>query len=817
MSINVKIQAQYEEFMSATAELKNFFGGVMDGMRSQLKDMSDQAKADMKGHESATEQFANVLKGSMSGVTGAVEGVKIAWAQLAVVFAAGAFLKKAVDETVAMTVEAQKLGRELGISATQASYVKAALGDVNSTTSEYTQLNKGLTAQLSKHETSLRSMGLVTRDANGDLKDNSTLMLEALEVVRSYKEGTDRNIAVQRIFGQTAKASSEILDLTAESFAKSKEKADAFNLAVGKESVEEATKYRAAMNDMNDIMDAVMRTVGEALLPVLNDLAEWFSDYGPTALLAIKIAIDIVISLFKGLALAAKVLWEIVVLSFKNMITVGQGFAQVFTALFRGDFPAAAAAAESMMGGIEKNIGQALDNIMAKTTATGDSLRDMWGKTINGAPVTDSGTSGGGGRTVDPPEPKGAAAAARRALAERQKQLQQEYAAQMEAFRGEEDAAKGHWDQILDIQRKELAAAIAMYGEKSKQAITIENRILDTQRQAAAEHARIEEAKAESSRNMVQQRIAIEERAAQTRQQIGQITQAQLFELEREFEQQRFALARDALQAKAESDQATVEQHQQYLLQLEELELAHQGRLAEITNQATEFAAQKQEAQAQSLEAVFSNSIEGLINKTMTMQQAIGQVVQQIAQQFIQQEALKLARVVTSQTSMTGATVAGNAIRSSSDMSAARLSTAATSQTAVKSITSKAASVFASVYDAIAGIPYVGPFLAPVMAVAATGAVMGYVSKVASAEGGYDIPAGVNPVTQLHEREMVLPARHAEVIRGLAEDGGDGASGQAGGAMTVNIHAIDARGIAAMFRENAPAMARELQRYSSNR
>lgn len=242
---------------------------------------------------------------------------------------------------------------------------------------------------------------------------------------------------------------------------------------------------------------------------------------------------------------------------------------------------------------------------------------------------------------------------------------------------------------------------------------------------------------------MVLQRIAIEERAAQTRQQIGQITQAQLFELEREFEQQRFALARDALQAKAESDQATVEQHQQYLLQLEELELAHQGRLAEITNQATEFAARKQEAQARSLEAVFSNSIKGLINKTMTMQQAIGQVVQQIAQQFIRQEALKLARVVTSQTSMTGATVAGNAIRSSSDMSAARLSTAATSQTAVKSITSKAASVFASVYDAIAGIPYVGPFLAPVMAIAATGAVMGYVSNVASAEGSYDIPAGV--------------------------------------------------------------------------
>jgi hypothetical protein len=47
----------------------------------------------------------------------------------------------------------------------------------------------------------------------------------------------------------------------------------------------------------------------------------------------------------------------------------------------------------------------------------------------------------------------------------------------------------------------------------------------------------------------------------------------------------------------------------------------------------------------------------------------------------------------------------------------------------------------------------------------------------ASAEGGYDIPGGVNPVTQLHEKEMVLPKAQAEVIRGLARSGGGTGSG----------------------------------------
>lgn len=55
---------------------------------------------------------------------------------------------------------------------------------------------------------------------------------------------------------------------------------------------------------------------------------------------------------------------------------------------------------------------------------------------------------------------------------------------------------------------------------------------------------------------------------------------------------------------------------------------------------------------------------------------------------------------------------------------------------------------------------------------ASAGLVAGMAIADASAEGGYDIPAGVNPMTQLHEKEMVLPKAQAEVIRGLAANGG---------------------------------------------
>ena len=64
---------------------------------------------------------------------------------------------------------------------------------------------------------------------------------------------------------------------------------------------------------------------------------------------------------------------------------------------------------------------------------------------------------------------------------------------------------------------------------------------------------------------------------------------------------------------------------------------------------------------------------------------------------------------------------------------------------------------------------------------------LSFMPMIASASGGYDIPGGLNPLTQLHQREMVLPAQHADVIRRLASDGGGGGGG-GGGIPSVDVH-----------------------------
>lgn len=87
-----------------------------------------------------------------------------------------------------------------------------------------------------------------------------------------------------------------------------------------------------------------------------------------------------------------------------------------------------------------------------------------------------------------------------------------------------------------------------------------------------------------------------------------------------------------------------------------------------------------------------------------------------------------------------------------------------------------------------AAIPLAGPFMAMSAAAEMTSFLEGLTAPLLSAAGGFDIPRTLNPITQLHGGEMVLPEKYADVIRGLA----DGEGGSGGDTFEIHIHgAID--------------------------
>lgn len=119
---------------------------------------------------------------------------------------------------------------------------------------------------------------------------------------------------------------------------------------------------------------------------------------------------------------------------------------------------------------------------------------------------------------------------------------------------------------------------------------------------------------------------------------------------------------------------------------------------------------------------------------------------------------------------------------------------------ALRVVAMKAAEAAAGAWAAISGIPFVGPFLAPAAAAAALAGVLSLAGSIHSAAGGFDVPAGLNPITQLHQKEMVLPQQYADVIRGMAGSGGRGET-------HLHVHAVDSGDVRRFMMKHKDAVA----------
>lgn len=127
-------------------------------------------------------------------------------------------------------------------------------------------------------------------------------------------------------------------------------------------------------------------------------------------------------------------------------------------------------------------------------------------------------------------------------------------------------------------------------------------------------------------------------------------------------------------------------------------------------------------------------------------------------------------------------------------------------KSALSEISESAAKAGAGGVASMAAAPYPINLTAPFFGAAMSAMAAGF-APTASAAGGYDIPAGVNPLTQLHAREMVLPAKQANVIRKLADEDEDSAGG---GKIEVHVHqnvqAWDGVDVRRALMSNQPAL-----------
>lgn len=304
---------------------------------------------------------------------------------------------------------------------------------------------------------------------------------------------------------------------------------------------------------------------------------------------------------------------------------------------------------------------------------------------------------------------------------------------------------------------------------------------------------RLAEIRIRSTADAAMASVDADQQAAEQSYALGVMNKEQLLALEADFEARRHQIRMDAMQARmAQVDPDNdPEKYAAIKAQIEELEMQHQLRMTEIKNQAELERNQYQLSAMNNIQSSMASNLQKLMMGQMTIAKFMQATWTSVLSAITGEIAKFVAKWIAQKVAMM---VFGKAA-------------------AVSEIAIQAARAGAGGLASFAAAPWPINIGAPAFGAAMYAAAMAF-APAASAAGGFDIPAGTNPITQLHEREMVLPAKHADVIRSLA-DGGGGAEG-GGFAPVIQISAIDAAGVRDFLMTNQAALVDALRNAHRN-
>lgn len=452
-------------------------------------------------------------------------------------------------------------------------------------------------------------------------------------------------------------------------------------------------------------------------------------------------------------------------------------------------------------------VGNAIDNIKARAALIHEQ-KAMRGGGGGGGSIPKSrvpsggGGGGGGGSGRKGGGRKGRSGGGHAGAAKDPMQAwEEEIKAQKLAHREMQRDTLNHQEWDLAREAAYWRAKLATVDAGSKTGLKLREKILTLEDQLSKQSTEAKINQVAAWEKLDKHKLDMEKDAADQALAAGRISQLERLDLEIEFENRRYQIAYDALQeriALAEQDptysQSAIDKLKQQMAELgqghEREQTKNQGKRENQRRKDAPNVMEMlqdggknvwQEAQQQ-----MGQAFSAMLSKTQNFRTAMNNFFKSMGQTFIQEMVRKpiagmLQRMV--QESAIYKMIFGTKETLETAAAAKTAATKATETTAV--VGSNAVQAASGAAASQASIPYVGPILAVAAMAAMMAAVMGLMggggsstttttTRIPSAAGGWDIPAGINPLTQLHENEMVLPAEHAQTIREMAgQSGGD--------------------------------------------
>lgn len=804
---NAEMEAAADKYLSESQRISSAMREAMQSVTQHTNNAASQSKNDASLIGKAWTEVHGKI---MAAVAGAVSL---------------AAMNAAVAKTVEYADESKKLAGALGLSRTEASELAIAISSAYATSDQVIAANRAITKSLVDNEGAFRNLGVATRDTNGGFRNSLDIMLEVNQKLLQFREGTDRNIEGQKIYKKAWEEVRPVLRVTTDLMEESRERAAALGLALGKEDVDAIERYKAAQNDAKDVSLALSKAVSDAVMPVLTDFYNEMAETGPDKVEMLRKAMAVLVSAFYGVKFAVEAAyyglrtalesaWEVVKAFVQTSVVAVLKFADTADRALHLDFAGAKAAWKAgadqqldIWSNASARIAQIAETNRDKLIKSMEQARAGMARALEGGFNPAQGTrtvrtggagSAGGEDKASMQKWEGKLAAERDAF-ERQKLLEgsfqifskqqerdfwqakiqltqkgtqtraevekryyaadrevrkQAFEAQIAQIHAEVETFRAGTAQRVSLANKAAVEIGARYGYESKEyldAVTKANgyarEFADKQRELAATRLATEQEYQAS-------RVELERANVETLYQLGQLTNAQRLEALKNLKEIEYQINLKGLESQAELYANDEVEYAKHLQRLAALKQKHGLDMKQIDGQIKVESFKTWRQIGDAITGAFSTAIKGVIMGTQSLSQAFRNMGQTIL--------LAMADI--------GAKLIATELVNKA------IKLAITKETATQEIAANAGVAASGAAASVAGIPIVGWAMAAGVAAAVFAMVNGY-SRY-SAAGGFDIPAGVNPLVQAHSEEMVLPAYLARSVRDMAAGNSSGGTAQ---------------------------------------
>lgn len=517
----------------------------------------------------------------------------------------------------------------------------------------------------------------------------------------------------------------------------------------------------------------IFKAIGDVIRIVTGNSSKDFDSFGAS--------IKFIRQLLAALSYTVRVTFTGIAGAIRGAVVTIVGFAAIADRALSLDWEGTKAAWNNWKGSITSTVNDTVGNVRnAISDLNSDWARigappkvAQTGGVLDNSTITSKSSAAGKGKTD-----KGAAS---RAAAEARRQAKEELDAYLEGIRAKQEAAEANYEEVMRLEEEKIQRIKTFYGEDSKEYASALREKANKERRHQQEmnviakegieyRSELNKIDVASEAELGRMRLDAERQRIEDMASLGQISSSEKLRLLGEVNKQEYALQTEhenrmyqlevqALRDKLDLMGLEPKEVERINREIEILTGEHNARMRAL-NQGEVVRQQQQDRQIwaeknriqlgaiNSMSQSWGNALAMMATGQATFAETVRAMWQGIVGAITQAIAQMIAQWIAQQLI---AAIFGKAIGGT---------------TAASQIVANAGVAASGAYAATAMIPIIGPAIAPAAAATALAGAMAFL-PMAFAAKGYDIPSGVNPLTQLHEEEMVLPKNIANPLRAM--------------------------------------------------